>query len=101
MTISDVHDGVTETRTVVADTRAMVSEIHREMLGSQKGTDDQHRSVSDTRTTSITECTLTAAQTNTRSATPTTVRSNVLYLHLVDLANRLPRRQGPVSDVTS
>ena len=98
VTISDVRDGVTETRTVVADTHAMVSEIRREMLGSQNRTDNKRRSVSDTWTTSIIECTLTAVQTTTRSETLTTVRSNVLYSLPVQPANRLPRHQGPVSD---
>ena len=82
--ISNVRDGATKTHTVVVDTYAMVSEIRRGM-----------------QTTSATECTLTAAQTKSRSATPATVGRNVLYLHLARLASRLPRRQGPVSDVTS
>ena len=66
--------------TIVLDTHAMISEIRRGM-----------------QTASATECTLTAAQTKPRSATPATVGPNVLYLQLAYLASCLPQRQGPMT----
>ena len=46
--VADTHVVVSEIQRDVADTHTMVSEIRYEMLGSQKGPDDQHRLVSDT-----------------------------------------------------
>ena len=106
--VSDVRDGVAKTHTVVADTHtvvaethALVSDIRREVLGSREGVYDQHRSVSDIRTMPTIEYLFTISQGQTRSASLTTNESSILYLYLVYQVNRLPRRRGPVSDVTS
>ena len=99
--VSDVRDDVTKTHTVVADTHAVVSDIRRKMMGSQEGADERRRSVSDIQTRPTTKYVLTVAQDQTRSAISAANESNILYFHLVYLANHLPRCRGPVSDVTS
>ena len=78
----------------------MVSDI-RHMLKSQGGAGGQHQLVSVTRPPSVTEYTLTVAQAHNRSATTATNRPNISSWHLAYLANHLPRRQGPASDVAS
>jgi len=99
--IAKTHSVVSEVQRDVADTRAIVSDIRRNMLRSQEGVDDQRRLVSDTQTTSTIERKFTVTQTDTRLANPTINGFNILYLCLAPLVNRLPLRQGPVSDATS
>ena len=106
--VSDVRDDVAKTHTVVAathsvvvDTHTVVSDIRREIRGSREGADDQHPSVSETRTIPATEFMLTVTQNQTRSANSTTSGSSTSYLHPAYQANRLPRPRGPVSDVPS
>jgi len=54
MTISDIrHD--------IASTHAVVSNVQRNMLKTQEGTDSQHQWVSNTCPLSVTEQTLTIA----------------------------------------
>ena len=93
---------VSELDCKVMNTHTMVSDIHGTIV-KVKGpeeSDGKNLSVNDTRAVT-TESILTDAQNLTRSETPTTIGSNVSYLHLVYLANHLPRRRGPVSDVAS
>ena len=59
---------VSEVRRDLANTYNVVSDIHRNMLKSQEGTDSQCRPVSDTRALSVAEYHLTVAQTQIRSA---------------------------------
>ena len=106
--VSDVRDDVAKTHTVVAathsvavDTHTVVCDIRREIRGSREGADGQYQSVSDTRTIPTTKCMLTVIQNQTRSAESITSGSSALHLHPAYQVNRLPRRQGPVSDVTS
>ena len=68
----------------------MVSDIRRQVLRNQEEADDQGRSVSDARALYFTKSILTATQTQTRLAIPTTNGSSISYLHLVYLANHLP-----------
>jgi len=49
------------THVTVVNTHTLVSDIHRNMLKGQEGTDGQHQSVSDARALSITEQQLTVA----------------------------------------
>jgi hypothetical protein len=49
------------------NTHTIVSDIRRDMLKSQEGTDGQHQLVSDTCTLFIAELTLTVTQAQTRS----------------------------------
>ena len=58
-TISELEYNVTSTQT-------MISNIHRTMMKSQEGTDDQRQLVSSTRTLPSTEYGLPATQTQTR-----------------------------------
>ena len=79
----------------------MVSDIRRQMVGNQEGTDDQRRLVSGTQTKSTTEYMLTVAQDQTRLASSGINGSSILYLHTEYQANRLPQHQGPASDAAS
>ena len=79
----------------------MVSDIHRTMVKGQEGTDGKNVLVSGTRTVSTTESMLTGAQNQARSVNQATNGSSTLYSQLVYLANHLPRRRGPISDVAT
>ena len=107
-TVSDVRNDITKTHAVVsevqrdvADTHAMVSDIRRSLLKSLEEVDDQRWPGSDTPTIPTIKRTLNIAQAQARLANLTADGSNILYLHLEPLVNHLPRRRGPVSDVTS
>lgn len=78
----------------------MFSTIRRELESRERG-DRQHLSVSVTRAPSITEHTLTAAQTQNRLAVSTTRGSKVLRLHSVCLGNLPLHNQGSSLDVMS
>ena len=54
------HTVVSKVGHDVADTRAMVSDIHRTIVKGQEGSDGGNVSVSATHTLSITGCSLTA-----------------------------------------
>ena len=63
-TVSDIHD-MMRTQTIVfkvhhnvADTRAMVSDIHRTIVKGQEGSDGISLLVSDIHTLSVTGCSL-------------------------------------------
>ena len=80
--VSDVHRGITNTRSVVselhqnvASTRTIVADIRRSVVGSLGEADSKHRSVSFTRIL-FNEPTLIVAQTRRRLATSTTDRSS-------------------------
>ena len=100
-TVSEVQRGVLDTHLVVADTHDMVSDIHRQMLGRQGGVDNRSQTVSDTRTISITQYMLTLAQTQTRSATSTSNGSSISHFQPARLVNHLLWRRGPVLDARS
>ena len=57
--VSEVRDDFTNMHLTVTDTRAMISDMHRRMLGDQEGAND-------------------LTQTETRSATLTTIGSSIL-----------------------
>jgi len=75
-TVSEIRNDVMKTRAIVSEfehnltnTHTMVFEIHRTIVQDQRGGGSKHLSVSDDRTLAVIECPLTAAQTQTRSAT--------------------------------
>ena len=86
---------VSTVRHDIVNTDAIVSDIRRNMLGSQEG------AVSETLNISAIERMFTVTQTQTRLANSTVNGSNVLYLHLASLVNHLPQHRRPVLDVTN
>ena len=101
LTISPQTELAVNTHVTVSNTLALVSDIHRNMLGGQGGTDCQNHAVGDTHALQHVKCTLTVTQTQNRSAILNTVRPTVLHLHLVYLGNPLPRCRGFSLDVKS
>ena len=95
LAVSDVHHGVVNTHT-------MVSAIHRNMLKSQEGTDDQLQLVSDIRTLSHHRISnvrhhLDASQVRDLDYD----RPNILYSHLVHLENHHRHHRETSLDETS
>ena len=92
-TASDIHRDVVNTRIVV-------NNIHN-MLKSQEEAGYQPQLVSVIRILSLTEYTLTIAQTQKRSVISIAERSSVLHLYLVSLENYHLRHQGSSLDATN
>ena len=92
---------VSELEYNVTSTHTMVSDIHRTMVKGQEGSDGKNLPVSNSRTVPTTQYILIAAQTQAKLASSITNGSDILYLYLAHLVNYLPRRQEPVSVVTS
>jgi type III secretory pathway lipoprotein EscJ len=84
----------------VLNTNTMVSDIHHIIVKSQEGVDCKNASVSIARSISITERTLTIAQTQIRSAISTADESNILYSHLACLESYHHYHQGSSLDGT-
>ena len=78
----------------------MVSDIRR-ILTSQEGADDQYRLVSVTHALSVTEYTLTVAQTPNRLAVSTAEDPEGLTLYTVCQGNLYPLHRGSSLDGTS
>ena len=86
------------THITVANTNAMVSDMHRNMLKKQGETDGQSLSVSLASFLFIVECPLIIIQTQTRSGTFTKIAPTILHLYLAYPENPHPHHQGPALD---
>ena len=69
------------------NTHTIVADIRQNMLKTREATDGQDQAVSDTLSLCVTEQTLTATQTQIRSAISTTEGSVVSHFHPVHLGN--------------
>jgi len=95
------RDVVSEVHRDLVNTQAMVSDLHRNMLKSQEGASGQPQSVSVARNLSLTERTLTVAQTQNRSVISTVQRFRVLCLYVARLGNYHLHHQGSSLDAMS
>jgi len=59
--VSDVHHDVANTHTIVANTHSIVSDMRRDMLKREEGTDDQSLTVSVSRVSHLAEYTFNTA----------------------------------------
>jgi len=100
--VSDVRLGVSELNNNVTNTNIALSNIHREILKREEGTDSQQRMVRDTHALCVTEQIFTTIQTQNRSAANKSARKlSFSHLNLAYLENPHPRHRGPSLDVTS